>query len=80
MEDVQLLDNYSRNIAAFEQLVKVYRELINGESSGLTQLQLDQVESGLQGAQQQFVSARQTYRSRPRLDSRCNGACRPTPP
>jgi hypothetical protein len=63
VEDVQLLDNWSRNIAAFEQLVVVYRELINGESSGLTQLQLDQVESGLQGAKLSFIGARTNYRS-----------------
>jgi len=62
VEDVQLIENDRRNIAAYEQLVTVYKELIQGESSGLSQLQLDQVESGLQGAKQGFIRDRTQYR------------------
>ncbi len=56
------MENDRRNIAAFEQLVTVYSELIEGESSGLTQLQLDQVASSVQRARQQLVADRTTYR------------------
>jgi hypothetical protein len=63
IEDVQLVENYRRNIAAFEQLKTVYTELIKGEASGLSQLQLDQVDSSLQGAKVQFITSRTTYRS-----------------
>jgi hypothetical protein len=62
LEDVQLVENYYKNIAAFAQLVTVYRELIKGESSGLSQLQLDQVEQGLQNAKQSLITNRQNYR------------------
>jgi hypothetical protein len=63
IQDIQEIENDRKNIAAFEQLVKVYRELIEGESSGLSQLQLDQVDSSLQGARQQLVSDKLTYRN-----------------
>ena len=63
VEDVQLVENYRQNIAAFEQLITVFRELINGESSGLSLLQLDQVESGLQNAKLQYIASRTTYRN-----------------
>lgn len=63
VEDVQLVENTRRNIAAYEQLVTVYRELINGEQSGLSQLQLDQVESGLQNARLGYIQQRFNYRN-----------------
>ena len=63
LEDEMIVENYRRNIAQYEQLVKVYRELIQGESSGLSQLQLNQVESGLYGAKQFLVTSRVTYRN-----------------
>ena len=34
-----------RNLAFFEQLAALYQQLIEGESSGLSQLQVDQVKS-----------------------------------
>ncbi len=63
LEDIQIVENNRRNIAQYEQLVKVYRELIQGESSGLSRLQLDQVESGLYNAKQTLVATRLTYRN-----------------
>jgi hypothetical protein len=63
LQDLQQVENDRKNIAAFEQLVKVYQELIEGESSGLSQLQLDQVASNLQSARQQLVTDRLTYRN-----------------
>ena len=78
LEDIQIVENDRKNIAAFEQLVKVYNELIKGESSGLSQLQLDQVESQPPGGPAARSSRdRLTYRND--LDSsRCRWACRPT--
>ena len=63
LQDLQVVENDRRNIAAFERLVAVYSELIEGESSGLTQLQLDQMASSVQSARQQLVADRTTYRS-----------------
>ena len=63
LEDVQIVENNRRNIASYEQFKTVYTELIKGESSGLTQLQLDQVDNSLQQARQSLVGARTTYRS-----------------
>ena len=63
VEDVQLMENAQSNIAAYEQIVKVYAELIKGESSGLSQLQLDQADSSLQGAKQTFLGTRNAYRT-----------------
>jgi hypothetical protein len=63
VQDLQEVENDKNNIAAFERLVEVFRELIQGESSGLSQLQLDQVESRLQTARQALVQDRQTYRN-----------------
>jgi len=62
LEDEQIVENNRRNIAQYEQLVRVYRELIQGESSGLSQLQLDQIESGLYNAKQALVNTRVVYR------------------
>ena len=62
VEDVQLVENARRNIAAYEQIRRVYAELILGESSGLTQLQLDQVDSQLQNAKLTLVQQRTNYR------------------
>jgi hypothetical protein len=52
-----------RNVAAFEQLAVLYKELIEGEASGLSQLQVDQVESQLQSARQQLVTDKLNYRN-----------------
>jgi len=60
---LQIVENDLKNIASFEQLVRVYKELIQGEASGLSQLQLDQVESSLQNARRSYVQDRTTYRN-----------------
>jgi len=52
-----------RNVAFYENLVKLYNELIQGEASGLTQLQVDQVMSSLIGARQILFNDKITYRT-----------------
>jgi hypothetical protein len=52
-----------RNVAFYENLVKLYQELIQGESSGLSQLQVDQVMSQLIGARATLFNDKITYRS-----------------
>jgi hypothetical protein len=52
-----------RNVAFFQNLVKLYQELIQGESSGLSQLQVDQVMSSLIRARQTLFNDKITYRS-----------------
>ncbi len=52
-----------RNVAFYENLVKLYQELIQGEASGLSQLQVDQVMSQLIGARQQLFIDKVTYRT-----------------
>ena len=62
VEDVQLLENAKRNVAALEQILKVYMELVKGEPSGISQLQVDQIDQSLQNAKFQFIQTRQQYR------------------
>jgi hypothetical protein len=50
------------NVAALENLVKVLRELIEKVSSGVSQLQLDQVDEALQLARLRFLDERGHYR------------------
>ncbi|WP_165218948.1 hypothetical protein [Aquisphaera insulae] len=45
-----------RNLAYFEQLAALYEELIEGESSGLTKLQVDQIRSNVLGARSTLIS------------------------
>jgi hypothetical protein len=63
LEDIQLLENYTKNIAAYEQILTVYKELAKGESSGISQLQVDQVAAGLQTARGNMLTARYTLRN-----------------
>jgi hypothetical protein len=63
VEDVALLENQTRNVATFEQFSRVYKELIKGESSGLTQLQLDQLDGQLTNARSTVVQSRTQYRN-----------------
>jgi hypothetical protein len=62
VEDIQLVENQRRNVAVFAQLVKVFDELKNGESSGLTQLQVDQLRQQLANARGNYFQARLTFR------------------
>ncbi|MDR3636215.1 MAG: TolC family protein [Isosphaeraceae bacterium] len=63
LEDLQILENTRRNVATFEQLLKVFKELKEGESSGLTQLQVDQIENNLQSARQNYIVSRNQFRT-----------------
>ena len=62
VQDVQQIENDRKNLAAFEQLYKLYSELILGESSGLTKLQLDQVDNQVQNARQRLVTDKLAFR------------------
>jgi hypothetical protein len=63
LQDLQEMDNDYRNIAFFERLLVTFRELVQGESSGLSPLQVDQIDSQLQSARQALVQDRTTYRN-----------------
>ena len=63
VEDVQLLENNAKNLAVFERFLAVYKELVNGESSGLTQLQVDQVNQNVQNARSTLIQAQTQYRN-----------------
>ncbi len=52
-----------RNVAFYINLVRLYQELIQGEASGLSQLQVDQVMSSLIGARQTLFNDKVTYRN-----------------
>jgi hypothetical protein len=52
-----------RNIFFLESLVKLYQELIQGETSGLSRLQVDQVLSQLISSRQALFSDKLTYRN-----------------
>ena len=45
-----------RNLAYFEQLAALYEQLIEGESSGLSQLQVDQVKSRVLTSRQTLIT------------------------
>src|SRR5262249_47434399 len=51
-----------RNVAFYANLVKLYQELIQGEASGLSQLQVDQVMSQLITARQGLFNDKLNYR------------------
>jgi hypothetical protein len=63
VEDVQLVENAVRNLSVFERFLAVYRELVEGESSGLTNLQVDQVNQNVQGARNTLISLQTSYRN-----------------
>ncbi len=52
-----------KNVATLEQIVNLYEQLIQGEASGLTRLQVDQAELNLVGARQQLVQDTLQYRA-----------------
>jgi hypothetical protein len=52
-----------RNLAFYENLVRLYQELVQGESSGLSQLQVDQTMSSLVSARQTLFNDKVTYRT-----------------
>ncbi len=52
-----------RNLAYFEQLAALYEQLIEGESSGLSQLQVDQVKSRVLGSRSTLIADILTLRT-----------------
>ncbi len=66
LEDIMIVENNLRNVATYEQLGRVYQELIKGEASGLTQLQVDQLDQQLQTARSNLLSTRNDVPVRPR--------------
>ncbi len=63
LEDAIILENQWRNISQYERILEVYKELSKGESSGISQLQVDQIDQQLKGAKLTYVGARITYRN-----------------
>ena len=63
VEDVQLVENSVRNLSVFERFLIVYKELVQGESSGLTQLQVDQVNQNVQTARNALIFQQTNYRN-----------------
>ncbi len=63
VEDLQLLENSRRNVVTFENLFRAFTELKEGESSGLTPLQVDQIQNNLQSARLAYINQRNTFRS-----------------
>jgi len=63
VEDFQLVENALRNVRTFEQFATVYKELIRGEASGLTKLQLDQLDLQLQNARFALIQSRLLLRN-----------------
>ena len=62
LEDFIIVENQTRNVQTLSQFSEVYKELIKGESSGVTQLQLDQLDSNLQQARSGLLGFRNTLR------------------
>jgi Outer membrane efflux protein len=60
--DIATVELDRRNVAYFERLVQLYEELIQGEASGLTQLQVDQAKLSLINNRQRLIQDTLTYR------------------
>ncbi len=63
VEDVQLVENNVKNLSVFERFLIVYNELVKGEASGLTQLQVDQINQNVQGARNTLIASQTNYRN-----------------
>ncbi|WP_435021569.1 hypothetical protein TA3x_002445 [Tundrisphaera sp. TA3] len=63
VRDLQVVENNVKNVSVFERIIGVYRELVKGESSGLTQLQVDQIDQSLQTARSNLFQAQVQYRN-----------------
>jgi hypothetical protein len=62
LQQEQQVENDQRNLASFEQILTVYKELAKGASSGLSQLQVDQVDRSVQGARQALIQDETQFR------------------
>ncbi|WP_165071013.1 TolC family protein [Paludisphaera rhizosphaerae] len=60
--DAAQIEIDKRNVATLEQVVSLYEELIDGEASGLTQLQVDQAKNQLATGRRTLASDILTYR------------------
>jgi hypothetical protein len=60
---LQQVENDRRNIATISRYLEVFEELAKGESSGLTQLQIDQVNAQLQNSYQGLLNDENQYRN-----------------
>ncbi len=63
VEDSIIVENNVKNLSVFENFLLVYKELVNGEGSGLSQLQVDQVSQNVQSARIQLITTQTTYRN-----------------
>jgi len=60
--NVEQIDINRKNVAYFEQMVNLYRQLIEGEASGLTKLQVDQTDARLVQSRATLVGTILRYR------------------
>jgi len=65
--DAAQIEIDKRNVATLEQIVNLYKQLIDGEASGLTQLQVDQAQNSLINGRRTLAQDILTYRNN--LDS-----------
>lgn len=65
--DAAQIEIDKRNVATLEQIVNLYKQLIDGEASGLTQLQVDQAQTSLINGRLRLAQDILTYRNN--LDS-----------
>jgi hypothetical protein len=63
VEDVAVVENNFKNLSVFTNFLEVYRQLIGGETSGLSQLQVDQVAQQVQQARITLINTQTTYRN-----------------
>jgi hypothetical protein len=58
----QVIDNARIDLGLREKLLRLYRELVQGESSGLSSLEIDLVEDSLVGARQRLANTTTHFR------------------
>lgn len=62
LQQLQVVENNRKTVAAFEQLLKGYVEMSQGGGSGVSQLNVDEIDSNLQQQRQSLIQSLTQYR------------------
>lgn len=62
IQQLQDIENDRATVVAFERLSRIYKELVKGAASGISQLQVDQIDRSLRTTESQLVQDEAQYR------------------
>jgi hypothetical protein len=63
IQQLQTVENDRRTLSAFDQILRVYQELSKGAASGISQLQVDQIDQNVQTSRQTLIGDELSYRN-----------------